>query len=65
MPEKSLHSTFHVGSLIRNEKIFISGSEIRDEKMVGSGSGIKHPGYATLVCSEPKDYKKNLCMPIQ
>jgi hypothetical protein len=33
----NLHSTFHVGSVIR------------DEKMFGPGSGIKHLGYATLM----------------
>jgi hypothetical protein len=40
----SLHSTFHVGSGIRNENVWI---RIRDEKMVGSESGIQDKTFWT------------------
>jgi hypothetical protein len=43
----SCHSTFYVGSKIRDEKIFGSGMR----KMVGSGR--KLPGSATLVPVPP------------
>jgi hypothetical protein len=48
----SLHCTFHVGSEIRDEKMFGSGSGMRKCSDPVLGSGIKHHGSATLARSQ-------------
>jgi hypothetical protein len=41
------HSTFHVGTGIRDEKMFGSGSRIKKLSVPAPLSGIKHPGSDT------------------